>query len=171
MKLRVVHWLDSYLRFVLCKGCVVSLLMAISLPPKSLYPLSISDPVAQSSLRKLLKRRKQINRKYWRSLISGCYLCCFSSSPDIHSTNLWHVRARHLFSSPHIIIKHIFSVFISMASQVKWNLIGPHFRLFTPGLDLSLCCHCRGGNCLEMLKLFGPCILLLLMKKLFALGN
>lgn len=149
MKLRDPHWLDSYLGFVLCKGCVVFLLMATSFPPESLYPLSISDPVAQSSLRKLLERRKQINRKYWRALISGCCLCCFWSSADIHSTYLWHVRTRHLFSSPHIVIKHIFSVFISLALQVTWNQIGPRFKLFTPGRDLSLCCHRRRGNCLD----------------------
>lgn len=62
---------------------------------------------------------------------------------------MWHVRTRHLFSFSRIIIKHPFSVFISMILQVKWNQIRPYFKLFIPRLDLSLCCHCRRGSCVD----------------------
>jgi len=150
MKQRATHRLDSYLGFVLCKGRVVFLLMATSLPPESLYPPFCPWPYG-SALSQEASEEKKANHQQerWRSLIAGCCSVVSWSLADIHSMCLWRVWATHLFSFPHVIIKHPFSVFISMALQVKWNTIGPYFKLFTPGLDLSLCCHCRRGSCVD----------------------
>jgi len=124
--------------------------MATSLPPESLYPPFCPWPYG-SALSQEASEEKKANHQQerWRSLIAGCCSVVSWSLADIHSMCLWRVWATHLFSFPHVIIKHPFSVFISMALQVKWNTIGPYFKLFTPGLDLSLCCHCRRGSCVD----------------------